>query len=1071
MRINKIQLAGLAVMLAGVTATGAAAEDVTISTATTTPLTTSDPNPTAPVAAGNVTIAQAGSIAVTTGQAAVTVDSSNNVTNDGTLSSNDANNSTGILVLGGNTGTISNTRTISLLETYNLTDTDTDGDLDGAWATGTNRHGILLQAGPAFTGNITSSGSITVEGNNSSGITLDALLTGDLTTSGAITITGDDSTAVAINGGVSGDVAVRSGIFVRGENSTGLDVNGVIGGELLINGQWTVTGFHSVNRPADITDLDADDLLIGGPAIAIRNNVVGGVTIEGIGVEDDEDDDGDGDTEAEGDTNDDLSAAITAFGSEALLIEADGTNIDIGPNGANFGVHVQGSLSSAGVYDNIDATTIRIQGVGGSTVTIDEGVAIDGNVQAAAVNADATGIAIGQDASVSELLVRRTIISTVTSDNLQTARAVHLQSGATVPELSNSGVLQARVLGETGDAVVIQDDSNTLATINNTGSISAEIFATDSDPSDDIPPPAITGDTIAIDVSASTIDVTLNQTPDVPFNDEDTTDNDVNQRPDIVIRGDILFGSGADTINLLAGDIIGDVSFGAGADTLLIDGDAVFTGRIGDSDGQLDIDVQEGTLTHTGGTTNFSTGNFSADSNLGIVISDTPGQSTFLHASGTVTFDAGAVITPTVPVGLPNSGTQIFLTADGGIVGAANVIGVVSGIGTPYLYNLEIDQVLGDPNSLETSYVIKTAAELGLNNNQTEAFDEIITALRLNDDAAAAFSSLDTQGEFFDVYADLMPTYAAASTELAATAIQQSQSATSNRMSYTRLNNLDEVSVWVQEIAYGVRREAPDVNAQEFRGAGFGLAVGIDGPLENGALFGLSASFLATEADEPDRAEGEVSSWFGQGNAYLGTAMGPVDLDFIAGGGFGRMKSRRFIDIGPAFEALSEAEWWAFEGHGMARASVPLSLGDAFVITPQAALTYVILNEQSYTEEGGGDAFDMEADSMTSQRLWGDVGVELSGRWQMRSGGVVAPRLYAGYRANMIDEEAERTFRFVSGTSDFTLTDTALGDGGPLVGIGIDATNGYSTVSIGYEGEFGDQIERHSLNAAIRFRF
>jgi uncharacterized protein with beta-barrel porin domain len=249
------------------------------------------------------------------------------------------------------------------------------------------------------------------------------------------------------------------------------------------------------------------------------------------------------------------------------------------------------------------------------------------------------------------------------------------------------------------------------------------------------------------------------------------------------------------------------------------------------------------------------------------------------------------------------------------------------------------------------------------------------------------------------------------------------------------------------------------------------MAVGIDGPLDNGALFGLSASFLASEAEEPDRPEGEISSWFGQGNAYLGTALGPIDLDFVLGGGFGKMRERRFVEIGSSFAAQTEAEWWAYEGHGALRASAPLSLGNWLVITPQAALTYVGLGEQEYTEEGGGAAIDIEADSVFSQRLWGDAGIEFSGRWTLHGGGVVAPRLYAGYRANMIDEEAERTFRFASGGSDFTLIDEPLGDGGPLVGIGIDATNGYSTLSLSYEGEFGDQVERHSLNAALRFRF
>jgi uncharacterized protein with beta-barrel porin domain len=297
------------------------------------------------------------------------------------------------------------------------------------------------------------------------------------------------------------------------------------------------------------------------------------------------------------------------------------------------------------------------------------------------------------------------------------------------------------------------------------------------------------------------------------------------------------------------------------------------------------------------------------------------------------------------------------------------------------------------------------------------------------------------------------------------------QSATTNRLAATRLHDLDDVSVWAQEIAYGLTREPATFQGQEFRGHGFGLAGGIDGPTQNGGLFGLSASFIASEQEEPGRPEGEISASFGQANAYYGTAMGPLDLDFVAGLGAGRMSSRRFVEIGDAFTALSEADWWSFEGHGAARVSAPMRLAEWLVITPQTALTYVYLNEQGYEEEGGGAAIDYESDSVSSQRLWGDVGVELSGRFRMGSRTTIAPRLYGGWRANLIDEEAERTFRVISTGDEFTLTDEAYGDGGALVGIGVDATNGHSTFTLGYEGEFGDQIERHSLNASIRFRF
>lgn len=1080
MPIKKIQLAGLAVAVFGV-AGEASAEDVTINSATTTPLSTSDPGAGAPVEAGDVTVASGGSITVAAGQTAITVDSSNDVTisSGGSLNANDADNVNGILIQGGNVGpnTISNSGVIGLVEDYVLADTDSDGDFDGGFAQGTNRHGVFLQAGPAFNGDITSPGAITIEGNNSSGITLNAELNGDLNASGAFLITGDDSVGVAINGGaaggVTGDVMVRGNMTVRGENSSGLLVDAPVDGAVVINGTWSVSGFHSIARPADISNLDPDDLLIGGPAIAVHYDVLGGIHIEGIGVEDDEDDDGDGVTEAEGDVDDDFSAGVTSVGSApALLIEADpSADLNIGAPVGGYSLHVQGGLNAAGVFDGVNATAIRIQGAGGAHVFMNDGIALDGVVSAFAQNADSFALAVGVDANVSEILNRRNLSSIVLSDAAQTSYGILLEAGAQVPLITNTGTIRTQLFGETGNTAAITDASGSVVTINNSGTIIAEIFQTDSDANDGVPPPPITGFATAIDLSQNGGGVTVNQTADAPFTDEDGVDNDVNSRPATLIRGRILFGAGGDTLNLLAGAIQGDVSFGDGIDAFTIDNGATFTGGIDDTDGLLNIDVVNGALVHTGGTLNLTQATFSGDATLRVLLSEVVGKTSFLHASGAITFDPGAQIIPIVPEGLPVSGVHVFLTADTALNGAANVTGPVSGVGAPFLYNLSIDEVLGDPNSLQAAYIMKTAAQLGLNTNQTIAFDPIIAALRLDDNAAAALASLDNEASFLDAYDDLMPSYASASTELAATAIQQMQSATTNRMAHTRLQGLDEVSVWVQEIAYGLRREPPDTGGQEFRGHGFGLAAGIDGPLDNGALFGLSASFLATEAEEPSRPEGEISSWFTQGNAYLGTALGPIDLDFVAGAGFGRLRERRFVEIGPSFAAQTEAEWWAYEGHASARASVPLRVSNWFVMTPQASVTYVGLGEEGYTEEGGGVGIDLEADDAFTERLWGDAGIEFSARWNLSGGAAFAPRLYAGYRSNMIDEEAERTFRFISTGDEFTLTDATLGEGGPLVGIGIDATNGYSIFSLAYEGEFGEQIERHSLNAAIRFRF
>ncbi len=1074
MRIRrKIQLAGLAVAMVGGVSGTAEAGDRTISTAVDAPVVTSNPDGSG--IAGDVTITASGTITVEAAEAGVTVNSNNDVSNAGSIVASDANNATGILLQGGNSGTITNSGAITLTETYVIADSDSDGNLDGNLAIGTNRHAIFLQAGPTFTGDILSSGFITVEGNNSSGITLNGLLTGDLTVSSALAITGENSFGVAINGGVTGDAVITGGGAVRGQNSVGVHVNSAIGGELSVNGSWATTGYLSTTVPADQGTLDPDDLEQGGSVLLVNDNVAGGVTIEGIGAENDIDDDDDGE---ENEADDNVGAVLSSFGSAPVLhFQADGSNLVVGAGAEGYGLLVRGQVVASGLFNGVGATGIRIEGDGlGATATITGGVSIDNSLTASASEANAYGVVFGQDSITSLLQIRGSLFANAAAQASFNAHAVLFEAGATVPTLNNSGTIQANYFGETGDAIAIQDLSGTLTSIVNSGGIAALIIPTDDDLTDDILPPTPTGEAIAIDVSTSSANVTLSQIAPPVFTDDDTVD-DIVADDDPAILGAIRFGSGNDTINLFAGAIAGDVAFGAGADQFNINNGATYVGSITDTDGLLTINVQDGSLAFAGGTLSITSATFGANSTFGALLSAVPSETTNITASGSITFVAGATIAPIIPLGLPVFGSYTFLTANGGMFGAANVVGNVGGANAPYLYDIFIGAtnpiVEGAPNALQATFELKTAAELGLSANQGIALDPILEALRLDTAAAAAMAAITSQYEFFDAYEDLMPNYADGATEVAATAIQQMQSATSNRMAATRLQGLDEVSVWGQEIAYGVTREAPNANAQEFRGSGFGFAAGIDGPTNGGGLFGLSGAFIASEVEEPGRPDGEISTWFGQASAYYATAMGPVDLDFIAGLGAGKMQSRRFVEIGNpvAFRALSEADWMAYEGHGAIRASVPLAISETFTITPQAALTYVAINEDSYEEEGGGPAIDYAVDSVFSQRLWADVGVEFAANLRFGQQSVLSPRIYAGYRANTLDSETERTVQFVSGTTPFTLTDEGVGDGGPLIGIGFDATNGYSTFSLGYEGEFSDQIERHSINAAIRFRF
>ena len=154
------------------------------------------------------------------------------------------------------------------------------------------------------------------------------------------------------------------------------------------------------------------------------------------------------------------------------------------------------------------------------------------------------------------------------------------EEGETVGELINTGAISAVLIGREGTAVAIRDASGTVTRLSNTGVIST--FGSTSDPLD---AEDINFDLIAIDFSAATNSIEINQS----------------QNPDAtnipLIIGDVLLGSGDDSFSSSAGQITGAIDFGGGNDTLALSGGTIFTGDIRNTD-SLDLSVIEGsTLT------------------------------------------------------------------------------------------------------------------------------------------------------------------------------------------------------------------------------------------------------------------------------------------------------------------------------------------------------------------------------------------------------------------------------------------------------------------------------------------
>ncbi|MGA0606432.1 autotransporter outer membrane beta-barrel domain-containing protein [Phenylobacterium sp. VNQ135] len=984
-------------------AAGAHAE-TKISTATTAPVRTST------LANGqpdSLLIEANGSIKPTASGAAVTMDSAHDVKNSGVIGFTGVNNATGVLLVGGKSGNLTNAATIDLSEDYNPTDTDNDGDIDGPFAQGSGRFGIRATGPGVFTGNVINQGSINIEGNDSAGISLETGLTGSLTSSGSISVVGDRSTGVAATS-VSGDVRITGAVAVKGEGSTAISLGDVGGGIVLQNGV-SATGYRStirVNDDATRAKLDADDLKQGGAAVRITGSVAKGLLLDRPPTDasaDDKDEDDDG-------VEDSLEATaqIASSGSAPALDIGGATATTFGRVGTGelgYGIVNRGQVVADGVNDGVSATAVRIGQAGGGTTTIQGGL----------YNAKAAITAKAYGAQVTGVL---------------------MNAGASVPTIRNTGTIAADQVGGKQDARAIVDLSGNLAFVENSGVIRATVTPKTGE--------TATGRTIAMDLSANALGSVVRQ---AKVATEDA--------PQIV--GDVLFGSGADRLEVLGGTLTGAMSFGAGADTLIIDGGATAAGRLTDADGQLALDVRNGRLTVSNTEAISLTAlNVGAKGVLAVSIDEQAGQATRFNVAGAAAFASGAQVDVQLKSLVRGSHSYQILQAQSLQVAQTGT----SLAGAPYLYQAALRS---DPSAgaLYMDIRPKTAAELGLNRSGGQAYAAVFDSLDTNDAIEQAFLAQTTQAGFLDLYDQMLPDHSGGSIMSAAAISSAISSATAQPMVIDRTSGM---GVWAQEILFEIRRDRTDANG--FKSQGFGLAGGVDLLGEVNAL-GLTGAFVATEYRDRGAAAGEqVSMNVLNGGGYWRFDTGGLHADARLGLGYVWFDGDRRL-VGSGLDLRSEADWtgWIVDAH--AGASYTVEMG-AFYARPELALDYLRLSEKGYTESGGGAGFDLTVDDRKGDLLTGQAALAVG----FKFGDEVywAPELKVGWRQRLAGNPGETTARF-GADAPFVLDAEQVFDGGLVARLGIRGGSEKVLFALDGGGTFESDYKEYDVRATVRFQF
>ncbi|HVY88809.1 MAG TPA: autotransporter domain-containing protein [Hyphomonadaceae bacterium] len=1111
-----------------------AAAQTTISTSTTTPISTSTANS---GAAADVVIAAGGSITPPSnaGTTIVTVDSNNTVTNNGALTINNADNATGVKINTNLTTNYSGTGTISVLEDYTRTDTDGDGDLDGPLAQGTGRAGILVLPGGTMNGNFSlGSGSVvTVEGNNSLGISIQSILNGNYRQLGAISLIGSNGTALDFQKDVTGNVGIGGSVSSQGEGSVAVNVGGNVAGEFMIDGAILATGFTSttVSNYADpdlltATDVpiaqrrDPDDLLIGGAAVQVRGNLARGFLVQGnaVGGVDPTDDVKD----VVQDFNENRTAGqISQFGSAPAVViqpldgssgqsitlskvresvadtlddDKDGDTTEIiGVFNYDYGFMNRGSIAANGFNIGFASTGIKIAGSADGTHTtfVDGGVFNGGTIAATAFEAKSVGLLIGSGASTPQVVNIGSISSTVFTENTDSATAFKIEAGATVPTITNNGLMLTTVRGYDGDSIAFQDLSGTVTHFTNTSRISAGYV--DDDTTDNIT--SGLGRAIGIDLSHNTTGITLLQ--------QDTPDN-------ARIFGDVLLGSGNDRFDLLSGEVHGNVDFGAGADTFNIVsakmfgnavfhgggtnftlsgsdmtgdislagsanlsflGSSTFNGAISNSAaGAVALTVDNSTVNRSGsGTLDLASFNATNGAKIGFVVDNArvAGNVPIFNVTGTANFAANTVFTPIFQQFTNQDFTLRVLNA--GTLNLGGPLDSMLNANSPYLYTVGLQRP--NPNAIDLVFKVKTPTELGLTTRQASAYTGVLDLLANDATIGAAVTSIPGSAEFLRGWNDLLPAPDSSIMTVLASNATAAFGATAHRLDLLTDKPDAPGGAWTEE--FGVQHNADaSSSSAAVSGGGFGVAAGVDLISSGTALVGTYISLESLELEEENRTKAPLNVSQTSVGGYAGWRNGALAVNAAASAGFIDFTSDRRVSIGSLTDRL-RAEWKGTTYNAAARATYDIPMG-WFDFKPYIAADYMGFQQDGYRESADTlDDLEAVTESSDATLATASYGLSLVGHWGSDDAYKITPELSVGYRNVLTWDDTPGKMHFGGSTagSSFTLLPGQEPEDGIVAGLGLNINSQFLNLKLGYDAQISDSSVTHYGSITLRMAF
>ena len=1035
---------------------------VTVTTSTSTALRTTTGDGQGP---GNITVDAAGSITVPSG-VAVTVDSDNDTTLNGTLRNDAQNNAISVLI---NTNDANNSgRTITsnviLGGLINLPGPTT------ALATASSNFGVRFSGAGTFKGNFTgNAGSqITVGGRESFGISIDSIIDGSFVSGASISAAGGGSIGIRSTRTVTGNFTVNGNVATAGADSLGVLIAGNVGG-LVTHSSSVVTGaqafFDSNSRRVDA--------VIGGPAFWIGGSVGAGVLLDGNQL-----------------TSVQEQTITVPAGSPAdSLIATEGSNFGafrIGPNASspagnlNIGIRADGdSVTMRGRIQSATSTlakavtAMNVSGASTSQATILAGGIRNagGNVDAVSIDAQATGFEIGAFATVpyfintGDFVVRATdstenTLGTTAGSGGGSAFGITIASSSVMNSFINTRTFTVDSRGRTFSATGLLDNSGTLTFFENTGTYEALIKSYSN------------GRAIAADLGRST--------RNIDFRNSGT------------LRGDVIFGAGNDSFISTAGVVSGNYSFGAGNDNVtirntvftggvdlgagnhnvIIDGGTKFSGGIARGVGTTTLTIQNSDVAITGGRRiETTTGSITGTSTLDISINGQNATRPLIEATGRLVIDSSVKLTTRLSGLVTQSSTITVINA--GDLQLGIPVAQLASASTSYIYGFQYRLAPTNRNQVLLDVTRRTATQLGLAQNMGTVYENSLTALAADNELFSVIAATTTKAGFEGAVQQLMPDtsdaslYSALRTQNLAYGVIRNRLAGIPRTSGSAAGT-DYSSFWLQQLGSFGKRD-PDGENRGYKIYSVGIATGFDQQFTPQIKGGMSLSQVWSLPDEKGTSDRPTRISTTQIDFYGRHQNGPSYTQAIFGGAYNTYKSERRVVV----DTVSRSplgNWKGYHFGGAVDTGTMIRLDD-IRLTPYVRGSYIRTHENGYAERDGGNGVNLTYDARNQDSMRAGAGLVAQRRFVVFQDVGIEAELRGDVARALSGDPANITARFTVGGPKFT----SIGQTPDKNIFGLGASLGvrdiFTAFSVDYDAEKSGDFLGHTLSATFRFRF